>query len=224
MKTPVYNIEGKEINKIDLPEQIFELPWNADLVHQVVTTMATNARQPIAHTKNRGEVRGGGKKPWKQKGTGRARHGSSRSPIWIGGGVTFGPRNEKDYSRKINKKMKAKTLAIILSKKLKDNEIIFVDSLNLTAPKSKDAKSRIVSLATVAGFEKLATKRKNTALISLSKKDNNIKKSFANFSNFLTEEVRNINPIDLMNYKYVVFENPEETVKVLTERINIDKK
>jgi large subunit ribosomal protein L4 len=224
MKTPIYNIEGKEINKIDLPEQIFELPWNADLVHQVVTTMATNARQPIAHTKDRSEVRGGGKKPWKQKGTGRARHGSRRSPIWIGGGVTFGPRNEKDYSRKINKKMKAKALATILSKKLKDNEIIFVDSLNLSKPKTAEAKNRITSLATVAGFEKLATKRKNTALISLATKDNNVKKSFANFSNFLTEEARNINPIDLMNYKYVVFENPEETIKVLTERINIDKK
>lgn len=224
MKTPIYNIEGKEINKIDLPEQIFELPWNSDLVHQVVTAMMTNARQPIAHTKNRGEVRGGGKKPWKQKGTGRARHGSRRSPIWIGGGVTFGPRNEKDYSRKINKKMKAKALATILSKKLKDNEIIFVDSLNLSEPKSKEAKNRINSLATVSGFEKLATKRKNTALITLAKKDKNVEKSFANFSNFLTEEIRNINPIDLMNYKYVVFENPEETVKVLTERINIDKK
>ena len=224
MKTPIYNIEGKEINKIDLPSQIFELPWNADLVHQVVTTMATNARQPIAHTKNRGEVRGGGRKPWKQKGTGRARHGSRRSPIWIGGGVTFGPRNEKDYSRKLNKKMKAKALAIILSQKLKDNEIIFVDSLNLSAPKTAEAKNRIVSLAKVAGFEKLATKRKNTALISLGSKDNNVKKSFANFSNFLTEEARNINPIDLMNYKYLVFVNPEETVKVLSERINIDKK
>jgi large subunit ribosomal protein L4 len=224
MKTPVYNIKGKEINKIDLPEQIFELPWNRDLVHQVVTTMMTNARQPIAHTKNRAEVRGGGKKPWKQKGTGRARHGSNRSPIWIGGGVTFGPRNEKDYARKINKKAKAKALATILSRKFKDNEIIFVDSLDINEPKTAEAKNRIASLATIAGFEKLATKRKNTALISISKKDNNIKKSFSNFGNFMTEEVRNINPVDLMNYKYLVFVNPEETIKVLTERINIDKK
>jgi len=224
MKTPIYNIKGKEVDKIDLPGQIFELPWNRDLVHQVVTTMMTNARQPIAHTKNRGEVRGGGKKPWKQKGTGRARHGSNRSPIWIGGGVTFGPRNEKDYARKINKKVKAKALATILSRKLKDNEIIFIDSLDLNEPKAKEAKNRIASLATIAGFEKLATKRKNTALISISKKDNNIKKSFSNFGNFMTEEVRNINPVDLMNYKYLVFVNPEETLKVLTERINIDKK
>jgi large subunit ribosomal protein L4 len=224
MKTPIYNIKGKEVDKIDLPGQIFELPWNRDLVHQVVTTMMTNARQPIAHTKNRGEVRGGGKKPWKQKGTGRARHGSNRSPIWIGGGVTFGPRNEKDYARKINKKVKAKALATILSRKFKDNEIIFIDSLDLNEPKAKEAKNRISSLATIAGFEKLATKRKNTALISISKKDNNIKKSFSNFGNFMTEEVRNINPVDLMNYKYVVFVNPEETIKVLTERINIDKK
>ena len=224
MKTSVYNKEGKETSKIDLPEQIFGLPWNADLVYQVVTAMNTNARQPIAHTKDRSEVRGGGKKPWKQKGTGRARHGSSRSPIWVGGGITFGPRSDKDYSRKINKKMKSKALAVILSRKLKDGEVIFVDTFGFSEPKTKEAKKVISGLATVAGFEKLATKRNNAALISFAKKDANTLKSFANFKNFLTEEVRNINPVDLVNYKYLVIENPEETVKVLTERINVDKK
>jgi len=224
MKTSVYNKEGKEVSKIDLPEQIFGLPWNADLVYQVVTAMNTNARQPIAHTKDRSEVRGGGKKPWKQKGTGRARHGSSRSPIWVGGGITFGPRNDKDYSRKINKKMKAKALAVILSQKFKEGEVIFVDTFGFSEPKTKEAKNVITGLATVAGFEKLATKRNNAALISIAKKDKNSLKSFANFKNFLTEEARNINPVDLVNYKYLVIENPEETVKVLTERINVDKK
>src|SRR4029078_6219347 len=98
----------------------FGLPWNADLVHQVISSLKTDARKPVAHTKTRGSVRGGGKKPWQQKGTGRARHGSIRSPLWVGGGVAHGPRNDKNFDRKVNKKMKAKALYTILSKKFKD--------------------------------------------------------------------------------------------------------
>jgi large subunit ribosomal protein L4 len=224
MKTIVYNKEGKELKSIDLPEKIFDLPWNADLVHQVVTAMMTNARQPIAHTKDRSEVRGGGKKPWKQKGTGRARHGSRRSPIWVGGGITFGPRNDKDYSRKINKKVKSKALATILSKKLKDGEILFVESFGFTEPKTKTAKERITALSKIAGFEKLSTKRKNTALIGITAKDHDTEKSFANFSNFLTKEIRNINPVELLMYKYLIFENPDKIVQILSDRINFDNK
>ena len=108
METTVYNQKGTEAGKIKLSEAVFGLKWNADLVHQVVVSMNSVARTNVAHTKNRGEVRGGGKKPWQQKGTGRARHGSIRSPLWVGGGVTHGPRKDKDYSRKVNKKMKSK--------------------------------------------------------------------------------------------------------------------
>src|SRR5882724_5211705 len=139
MESIIYNVQGKETGKITLPESIFGLPWNADLVHQVVVAMQANARQNTAHTKDRSEVRGGGRKPWQQKGTGRARHGSSRSPIWKGGGVTHGPRNEKDYSQKINRQARQKALLVVLSRKLADKEIIFVDSLSLEAPKTKDA-------------------------------------------------------------------------------------
>ena len=98
MEAILYNNKGEKAGKVEVPESIFGLQWNADLVHQVIVGMQANARQPVAHTKTRGEVRGGGKKPWQQKGTGRARHGSSRSPIWKGGGVTHGPRKDKIYA------------------------------------------------------------------------------------------------------------------------------
>ena len=143
----IYNQKGKESGNIALSPAVFGLSWNADLVHQVVTSMESSARTNVAHTKNRGEVSGGGKKPWQQKGTGRARHGSIRSPIWVGGGVTHGPRNDKDYSRKINKKMKAKALYTILSAKLKKGEILFVDDLSLKAIKTKDARESLSSLS-----------------------------------------------------------------------------
>jgi len=93
MKLAIYDKKGKEIEKVDLPAEIFDVPFNADLVHQVAVSMASSARSNTAHAKDRSEVSGGGKKPWKQKGTGRARHGSRRSPIWVGGGTTHGPRN-----------------------------------------------------------------------------------------------------------------------------------
>lgn len=204
METKVYNQNGKESGKITLPENVFGLSWNADLVHQVTVAMRSNERDPIAHTKTRGEVSGTGKKPWAQKGTGRARHGSRRSPIWVGGGVAHGPRNDKNFTRKINRKTKTKALFTILSQKYKDGEILFVDTLSFKAPKTKDAKAVVMSLATIKGFEKLATKPKNVALIATDKKDVNLSKSFQNFGNFSVEETRNINPLSVLNHKYLI--------------------
>lgn len=215
METKVYNTKGKESGKVTLPESVFAVPWNADLVHQVVTSMMANAREPIAHTKTRGEVRGGGKKPWQQKGLGRARHGSIRSPIWVGGGITHGPRNDKNYSRKINKKMKEKALRTILSRKLKDNEIIFVDALSFTEPKAKVALDILKSLSSIKGYEKLSTKRVNAAFIAVPAKDAMLEKSFRNFGNVEIGEVRNLNPVQILNCKYLVIAQPEETLKQL---------
>jgi large subunit ribosomal protein L4 len=213
MEAKVYNQEGNESGKITLSPEIFGLPWNADLVHQVVVSMMSSARHPVAHTKTRGEVRGGGKKPWQQKGTGRARHGSTRSPIWVKGGIAHGPRNEKNYDRKVNKKAKAKALYTILSKKFKDGEILFVDSLSFKVPKAKDAKTALLAFSKVKGFEKLSTKPKNVAVIAVDKKDANITKSFKNFGNLSLEEIRNINPVSILNHKYLVISNPEESLK-----------
>ena len=137
MKTTLYNLKGETVGEIDLSDKIFARPWNPDLVHQVLLAMRANRHYPWAHTKTRGEVRGGGRKPWRQKHTGRARHGSIRSPIWRGGGVAHGPRNERSYAQKINKKMVHAALLSVLSKKLTDQEVRVVDSLAIGSPKTK---------------------------------------------------------------------------------------
>lgn len=219
METTIYTKEGKANGKISLPEEVFGLKWNADLVHEVLMSLATAKRTPVAHTKDRGDVSGGGKKPWQQKGTGRARHGSSRSPIWVGGGVAHGPRKEKSFDRKINKKVKAKAIAIILSAKLKDGEIIFVDSFGMNAPKTKDAVAFISNFGKVAGLERISSKKTNAAMIATMEKDNNVAKSFANIGKVLVSEIRNVNPTDLMKYKYLVIDNPEKSVAIIKDRL-----
>ncbi len=214
METIVYNQKGQESGKIILSKEIFDLPWNADLVHQVVVSMTSSMRHTIANTKTRGEVSGGGKKPWQQKGTGRARHGSTRSPIWVGGGIAHGPRKEKIYDRKVNKKAKAKALHVILSQKFRDGEILFIDSLSFNTPKAKDAKATLLSLSKIKGFEKLATKPKNAAIIAIDKKYPALTKSFKNFGNVDVEELRTINPVSILNHKYIVIANPAESLKI----------
>ncbi len=216
----VYSQDGKKSGTVSLPGNIFGLSWNADLVHQVITSMKTNERSPIAHTKDRGEVSGGGKKPWRQKGTGKARHGSRRSPIWVGGGVTGGPTKDKNFERKVNKKMKAKALFTILSRKVKDGEVLFVDQFKMTTPKTKDALTALASLAKVKGFEKLTTKKKNAAHIAIDGKNKGIELSFRNIGNVTVDELRNLNPIDLMSKTYLVVANPAKAVEVLESKIN----
>lgn len=219
MNAKIYSHEGKEVGDIALPANVFGVEWNADLVHEVVIGMQANARTSSAHTKDRSEVRGGGKKPWKQKGTGRARHGSSRSPIWAGGGVAHGPRNDKDYSVKINKKVRAKALAVVISKKNTDGELIFVDSLALTEPKTAQGKEIIKALAKGTGLTSLATKRKNAAVVVLSGRDVAIEKSFRNFGNIEVMQAKDVNPVDLLTYKYVVMVEPTATLETLSKRV-----
>lgn len=220
MEATIYNQKGTSAGKIKLPESIFGVPWNADLVHEVVRLMNSNSRTNVAHTKTRGDVSGGGKKPWKQKGTGRARHGSTRSPIWVGGGVAHGPRNDKNFSRKINKQARTKALFTVLSRKFKDGEIIFVDSIDFKAPKTKDAQTVIAALAGIKGFEKLSTKKVNAAVIAVDKKSDAVTKSFRNFGSVSIEEFRNINPVSILNATYLIVSNPEAALKNLSAKIS----
>lgn len=212
MEAVVYTKEGKEAGTVALPANIFGLPWNADLVHQVVVAMQANARPNVAHTKDRGEVRGGGKKPWKQKGTGRARHGSSRSPIWKGGGVTHGPRNEKVYAQKVNRQARQKALLVTLSRKFKDGEVLFVDSLEMAAPKAAQAHAALAALGkTFSGLGK----SKNAALIAIPRVHVATQKSFRNFGNVEMVEVRNLNPVSVLSAKYLVIAEPAAAFETL---------
>ena len=208
-------MEGKVSKQMEVPEAIFGASWNADLVSQVLYSQASNRRAGTAHTKNRSEVRGGGKKPWAQKGSGRARHGSSRSPIWVGGGITHGPRNEKSYEQKINKKMRTKALYTVLSEKLRKGQIIFLEELNLKAIKTKDAVSIINDLSSIKGFERMVGGKRPNTYITVPAKGEVLKKSFANIQTVEIDEVRNMNPVDLLSYKYIIISQPTESVAFL---------
>jgi len=209
MESPIYSLEGKKTGTVTLPDSIFGVRWNADLVKQVADSLLSTKRKNVAHTKDRSEVRGGGRKPWRQKGTGRARHGSTRSPIWVGGGVTGGPRNDKNFERKVSKKMRAKALYTILSRKWREGEVLFIDSVTLAEPKTKVAIQALRSLSDIKGFESLFSKKNNAAVIALSGKRKEIERAFSNLGNVEVIEARNLNPLLLLEYKYLIIENPE---------------
>lgn len=203
MKAAVYNQKGEKSVAIELPDNVFGLKWNADLVHQVVTSQAANQRPKIAHAKGRGEVRGGGKKPWRQKGTGRARHGSIRSPIWKGGGVTHGPVKEKVFARKINKKMARKALYVVLSAKARDGEIIVLEDLKFPEPKTRLAAKVFENLSQVKEFKNL--KKGNGVLAALPEKEGLTRRAIHNLPYAGVEEARNLNAYQVLRYKYVLF-------------------
>lgn len=206
METQVYNQTGKAVGKINLPENIFSARWNADLVKQVADSLLSSKRKNVAHTKNRGEVRGGGKKPWQQKGTGRARHGSIRSPLWVGGGVTHGPRRDKNFERTVTKNMRVKALHTILAQKYRDDEVIFVDTIGLSDGKTKSA------VAVLNNFPAFS-KKKNAIAIAMSGKNKETERAFKNLGNVVVIEARNLDPLTLLQYKYLILENPEVSLK-----------
>jgi len=193
LKIKIYNQDGKENGEMELPESVFGVELVDDLVHQVVVAQMANSRQVLADTKDKGEVRGGGKKPWRQKGTGRARHGSIRSPLWKGGGVTFGPTTDRNFSKRINKKMKMKALFMVLSEKLKDKEIVVVDDLKISKTSTKAMKDI---------FNNLPIKGK--VLLSLDKNNKNILNSVKNIPEVSVIASDSLNVVDLLKNKILV--------------------
>ena len=205
LELPVYDMEGKEISVMKLAPEIFGLKVNSDLVHQVAVSQAANRRRVIAHAKDRSEVRGGGRKPWRQKGTGRARHGSIRSPLWRGGGVTFGPTKERVFKKEIPKKMRRLALFTVLSAKVKNNLLILLDKITIEKPKTK----LIVEI-----LKKLPCKEKST-LIALPEMDKNIILAAGNLPDVETIQAKDLNCLDLLFFKYLLM--PKESIKILKE-------
>lgn len=207
MKYPLWSQEGKKIGEVALPEKVFRQEMNEDLIHQAVLVEEANSRQVIAHTKNRSEVSGGGRKPWRQKGTGRARVGSNRSPIWIGGGITFGPRKTRIFRKKLNQKMRAKALAIALSDKVEEKSLKVVDNLSLPEGKTKLLTALLASL-----------KLEGTTLLLLNQADANIIQAGRNLFRFQTQLAQQVTAREVLKFKNLLLVKP--VIEVLKKRLS----
>ena len=208
MKIDVYNQEGKVVGDATLPKGIFEVKLNTDLVHQIAVSLSANNRQISAHTKNRGEVSGGGKKPWRQKGTGRARHGSIRSPLWKGGGVTHGPRVERVFEKDIPKKMRRKALFMVLSQKAKNKQLVVLDKIELEKGKTKEMAKSLAKLPCYS----------QATLIALPNYDKKIFLASRNIKKTSVEDARNLNVLQLLNHKYLLL--TKESIKTIENTFN----
>ena len=202
-KVDVYNMQGKKVSDVELSEAVFGIQPNENVVHSVLVNYLANQRQGTQSTKTRAEVRGGGRKPWRQKGTGRARQGSIRAPQWIKGGIALGPK-PRSYSYRINKKEKQLAIKSLLSAKVLDNELTVVDKLEV-----KDAKTKIMAKALAD------LKVEGKALIILADKNENVLRSSRNIEGVKTIELNTINVFDLLNCNKLVL--PLDTVKKLEE-------
>ncbi len=192
-KLPVYNQSGEKKSELEIREDIFNVKPNSSLVHQVYVAMRANVREPWAHTKMRGDVRGGGKKPWKQKGTGRARHGSIRSPLWRGGGITFGPLSERTYTQKINKKMKVGAVKSCLSDKVAHDRLFVVDSFDFKGKASAVSKLR----------SSLPGSGRTTAFL-VTDFTSELVHAVSNVQNVDLIRAVDVNVVDLLHHQYVI--------------------
>jgi len=204
MQAKLYNQSAEIIGDVDLPDRIFGVAMNAELLKQALDAQFANSRQVLAHTKDRAQVRGGGRKPWKQKGTGRARHASIRSPIWKGGGVAFGPTKERNFEKKINKKMKRNALFMALSSKIKDKELMVLDGFKFEAPKTKAAAGVIRALSSKMEGYRASKKKMDSILLVTDGRDKTTVRVFNNlpFVGMLSADSLNIK--DILSKKYLV--------------------
>ena len=201
-KIDVLSTDGKKVKEIELSDKVFGIEPNEEVVHSVVVNYLANQRQGTQSTKTRAEVRGGGKKPWRQKGTGRARQGSIRAPQWIKGGIALGPK-PRSYSYKINKKEKALAVRSALSAKLTDKEIVVVDKLELKEIKTAEMAKILNNL------------NSNNALVVLADKNENVQKSIRNLPTAKVERADSLNVYDLLKFDKVIL--TEDSVKKIEE-------
>lgn len=190
----VYNQKGEIIGEQKLHSGIFNKDIQAGTLHQVVVAQRANARKKIAHTKDRSEVRGGGRKPWRQKGTGRARHGSIRSPIWRGGGVTFGPRKERNFAKLINKKMARSALLMALTDRVESNHMVLLDKLALSKIKTKELFQILENLPN----------RGVKTLLLLSREEKSIKRAADNLKGVFPHKADSLKALTVITYPYLM--------------------
>lgn len=202
MKTQVYNQEGKEIETIELNDRLFNFPWNPDLVYQALRVQEANSRTKTAHVKDRSEVSGGGRKPWRQKHTGRSRQGSTRSPLWAHGGVSHGPKEERDYGLKINKKAKRAAIFSVLSKKLAEGELRIIDSLG-ESQKTKELNGWLEGF-----FSRLTADKKGRLSVLLIPRENNraINRVSRNLYFLKSLSPKSLNVRDLLLHREIILE------------------
>ncbi len=201
-KVAVYNIEGATVGELELNKDIFDVEINEALLHQAVRMQLANKRQGTQSALTRAEVRGGGAKPWRQKGTGRARHGSIRSPIWVKGGVAFAPK-PRDYSFKMPKKMRRLALKSALTSKVKNDEILVLDSLELAQPKTKE----MVKVLKNLGID-------GKALVVLPEKDELVARASGNIQGIKLASVNTLNVLDILNYdKFIITQEAVQKVE-----------
>lgn len=201
MTLDIYNLKNEKVGTVAVPDTLFAAPWRAKLVEQVLLAQLANARRPWAHAKGRGEVRGGGKKPWRQKGTGRARHGSIRSPLWRGGGKAHGPSSERDYGEKVNKKMRQGALASVLSKKFRDGGVRVIQSLAFD-----DAKTKSVANALRGALALPKNSKRYDVLLVPHAENKTLLRGARNLTKTKVSAPTSLNVYDLMNYKHVLIE------------------
>lgn len=189
----IHNQEGKKIEDLEVKDAVFGAKANDELLHQVFMVIAGNQRNPIAHTKDKSEVAGSGKKPFKQKGTGSARQGQKRNPVMKGGGVAFGPTNERNFKRDLNKKMKQKAVVIAISEKLRSGTLIAIDSLTVAKAKTKE-------------FDQILKNLKLTGkvLVSFSEEEKKTSVISRNLKNISNIETKDLNVMDLLNNKFLL--------------------
>lgn len=202
MRIKLYSQEGKFKSEIEAPASVFEVPMNRDLLHQAVRILEIRKRRVLAHTKTRGEVSGGGRKPWRQKGTGRARHGSIRSPLWKGGGVVFGPRKDRVYAAVLPKKMKAKAMRIALSAKAREGEVFALESFTLSEPKTKHA-ARLLTKVFAAHASEVAP-HSRTGVLVVSSGDPHVERAVRNLRAFNVISADHLNLFDVLSRKFIV--------------------